>query len=102
MSTFANQIVFITGAGSGLGRQLALTLAEEGAAIVAVDLKPDPLAALAADLGGRPFAWAVADVTDLPALRAAVNDLEQRQGPIDLLIANAGIGRETSALNFHA
>jgi NAD(P)-dependent dehydrogenase (short-subunit alcohol dehydrogenase family) len=102
MPAFANQVVFITGAGSGLGRQLALTLAAQGASIVAVDLKPEPLEALGKELGGTRYAWAIADVTDVNALRKAVKDLEQRIGPVDILIANAGIGCDTSALNFHA
>ena len=102
MAAFVNQVVFITGAGSGLGRQLALIFAAEGAAIVAVDLKADSLEALGKDLSGARYAWSVADVTDVAALRTAVKDLEQRVGPIDLLIANAGIGCGTSALDFHA
>lgn len=102
MSKFANRIALITGAGSGLGRQLALTLAEDGAAIAAVDLKPEPLAALEAELKGKPIAWAVADVTDRTTLRPAIAELRERLGPIDLLIANAGIGIETPALAFRA
>src|SRR5262245_8695460 len=102
MSSFANQNILITGAGSGLGRQLALMLAAEGASILAVDLKPDSLEALRKDLGGTRHAWSVADVTDVAALRHAAKDLEQRVGPVDVLIANAGIGRETSADNFRA
>jgi NAD(P)-dependent dehydrogenase (short-subunit alcohol dehydrogenase family) len=100
MASFANQVVLITGAASGLGRQLALTLAAEGAAIAALDLQSEPLQKLAADLAGKRCAWAVADVTDPAALRVAVDSLQERLGPIDLLIASAGIGRETSALAF--
>jgi NAD(P)-dependent dehydrogenase (short-subunit alcohol dehydrogenase family) len=102
MPAFANQVVFITGAGSGIGRQLALALAAEGAAVVAVDLKPEPLEALGKDLGDARYAWAIADVTDITGLRSVVKDLERKIGPVDILIANAGIGRDTSALNFHA
>jgi NAD(P)-dependent dehydrogenase (short-subunit alcohol dehydrogenase family) len=102
MSTFANQVVLITGAGSGLGRQLALTLAAEGAAIAAVDLNDEPLAALAKELAGKRIAWAVGDVTDREALRAAVTQVRERLGPIDSLIASAGIGMENSALQFRA
>ena len=40
MAAFANQVAVITGAGSGLGRQLAMLLAGEGAAIAAIDLHP--------------------------------------------------------------
>jgi short-subunit dehydrogenase len=100
MQPFAKRVTLITGAGSGLGRQLALTLAGQGAVIAAIDLKPEPLTALAADLGTSPSSWAVADVTDRSALHEAVTQLQTRLGPVDLLIANAGIGRETSALTF--
>jgi short-subunit dehydrogenase len=97
-----NRVVLITGAGSGLGRQLAVTLAGEGMAVAAIDLQADPLAALAADLAGKPVAWARADVTDRTALHQAVEQIRQRLGPIELLIASAGIGRETSGLDFRA
>jgi NAD(P)-dependent dehydrogenase (short-subunit alcohol dehydrogenase family) len=101
MSVFANQVVLITGAGSGIGRQLAVTLAGEGAAIAALDLAPEPLTALAAALPGK-HAWAVADVTNRDQLRVAVAQLREQLGPIDILIASAGIGIETSALSFRA
>jgi NAD(P)-dependent dehydrogenase (short-subunit alcohol dehydrogenase family) len=102
MSVFENRVALITGAGSGIGRQLARRLSAEGARIAAVDLRPDGLASLGAELPGKPFAGEVADVTDLAAMRDAVPRLETQLGPIDILIANAGIGKETSALNFRA
>ncbi len=102
MHSFANQVVLVTGAGSGLGRQLAANLASEGAAIAAIDLKADLLAALAAELPGRRVAWAVADVTDRATLYNAVVKVSKELGPIDVLIANAGIGIENSALAFRA
>jgi short-subunit dehydrogenase len=102
MTSFANRVVLVTGAGSGLGKQLALLLADEGAAVAGIDLKPEPLTALAAELPGKPFAWAVADVTDRVALAKAVGQLSSQLGPVDVLIANAGIGIESSALAFRA
>jgi NAD(P)-dependent dehydrogenase (short-subunit alcohol dehydrogenase family) len=100
MDSFANRVVLITGAAQGIGRQLALQLAAEGAAIAAVDLQDKPLEMLASELAGKSLAWAVADVTDRAGLRAGVAELEKKLGPIDVLIANAGIGRENSALAF--
>ena len=101
MTSFANQVALITGAGSGIGRQLALVLAREGAKIAAIDLSAEPLTSLEAELPGK-SAWALADVTDRETLTRAVGELEAKLGPTDLLIANAGIGRETSALSFRA
>jgi NAD(P)-dependent dehydrogenase (short-subunit alcohol dehydrogenase family) len=100
----APRVALITGAGSGIGRELARTLARDGMAIAAVDLKSEGLAALETELKqlGRKMAWEIADVTDAPALRDKVSLLEQRLGPIDLLIANAGIGLETPSLDYRA
>jgi NAD(P)-dependent dehydrogenase (short-subunit alcohol dehydrogenase family) len=102
MSSLTHQVALITGAGSGLGRQLALALAADGVAIGAIDLAPESMASLASELPGKLMAWAVADVTDRTALRKGVAQLQERLGPIDLLIANAGIGIETTAEDFRA
>jgi short-subunit dehydrogenase len=102
MSSFARQVVLITGAASGLGRQLAQAVAAEGASVAAVDLRAEDLGSLASELGGKPCAWAPADVTDRSALETAVAHLRGQLGSINLLIACAGIGIETSALHYQA
>src|SRR5712664_3807352 len=89
MGAFSNQAVLITGAGSGLGRQLAIHLAREGAAIAAIDLTAEPLQALAAELPGKSTAWAIGDVTDRDVLTKAVEEVRRKLGRIDVLIANA-------------
>lgn len=96
------KVALITGAGQGIGRALAQELAGKGTAIAAVDIRDDGLRTLAQEFtaGKRPFAWRVADVTDAPALACQIAGLEAELGPADLLIANAGIGVETSALKF--
>ncbi|MCS6977143.1 MAG: SDR family NAD(P)-dependent oxidoreductase [Gemmatales bacterium] len=101
---FNNEVVLITGAGGGLGRQVALEMARRGAIIAAVDLAAEPLERLLADLKAANCAggWEVADVTDRPGFSAAVERLEQRVGPIRIAIANAGIGIKTSAVEFRA
>src|SRR5271165_1615504 len=71
MESFADRVVLITGAASGIGREFARVLAGEGARIAALDLRADSLEKLAADLKGKHVATAVADVTDLNAVRAA-------------------------------
>jgi short-subunit dehydrogenase len=83
---------------------LAAALAREGAGIAAVDRLADGLTGLQSELtgAGSRIACAVADVTDFPALREAANKLAGQLGPVDLLIANAGVGLETSALCLNA
>ena len=98
------QVALITGAASGLGREVARLLAQEGIAIAALDVNRDGLACLKDELTRqlRRCAIAVADVTQPAQLQAEVAGLEQQLGPIDLLLASAGIGRETSALQYSA
>jgi NAD(P)-dependent dehydrogenase (short-subunit alcohol dehydrogenase family) len=102
MQSFQERVVLITGAASGIGRQLALMLAGEGARIAALDRQKEALDQLEADLQGRSIAQAVADVTDLAAVRSAVAQLEAQLGPTDLMIASAGVGIETPAETFRA
>jgi short-subunit dehydrogenase len=101
MSTFADRVVVITGAGSGIGRQFALQLAREGAKIAALDLREEGLKTLADEIR-TPLEWAVADVTDFAGLQATISSLEEKLGPTDILIANAGVGRETHTADYNA
>jgi NAD(P)-dependent dehydrogenase (short-subunit alcohol dehydrogenase family) len=101
MPWFADQVILITGAGSGIGCELARALAAEGARIGAVDCNGAALEQIAVLLGKR-AAYAVADVTDLSRLRRAVAGLEERLGPTDVFIANAGIARETPVETYRA
>ena len=98
------KVALITGAGRGLGRELALALARTGIAIAAVDRDPEGLVTLAAELRRekRTIAWELADVTDAPSMAAKLALLEEQLGPIDLAIANAGIGKDTPAHDFRA
>lgn len=103
MSFFSGRVVLITGAGSGLGREMAMALAREGAAVAAVDIQAEGLESLRSVMPeSRRFASAVADVCDRAALQAAVAQLGASLGTIDVAIANAGIGFETSGLAFQA
>ena len=105
MGALDGKVALITGAARGQGRCHSVMLAREGAAIIAVDIcaqidtveyplaTPDDLAetvSLVRDAGGR-IVPIQTDVRDLTALRGAVADAESVLGPVDIVIANAGI-----------
>jgi 3-hydroxybutyrate dehydrogenase len=77
----------VTGAGRGIGREIAATLTRAGATVTALGRKPAALEELVAK-GDARFA-VTADVTDPAAVTAAIREAAARQ-PIDILIANAG------------
>jgi short-subunit dehydrogenase len=97
-------VALITGAASGIGRALAMALAKRGWAIAALDCRDEGLIELAGELAAQQkrCGWAVADVTHAEQLQDKVRELEQALGPTDMLIASAGIGLETSALDLRA
>jgi NADP-dependent 3-hydroxy acid dehydrogenase YdfG len=83
-------VVAITGGGRGIGRAMGRALAAEGARVAVCDLDGDTAAATAAELGGDAIGLAV-DVTDHAALVAFIDTVEERLGPLDVMINNAGI-----------
>ncbi len=94
---FANQVAVITGASSGIGWELAKALAARGCAVGLLARRRDKLEALAKEIeaaGGR-AAVAVANVADRHETVAAIHQLRDALGPVDLLIANSGVGLPT-------
>jgi 3-hydroxybutyrate dehydrogenase len=88
-----DKIAIVTGAASGIGRQIAATFAREGARVVIADLNRDAAEAAAAELkaqGGEAMAVA-ADVTDEAQVNAAVASVVSAWGGVDVLVSNAGI-----------
>ena len=90
-----DKVVLITGGGSGLGREMGLTFAREGAKIGVNDIRPESASNVVTEIeraGGkaRPF---VADVSNSAAVRKMFTDFVAAFGTIDILINNAGIGR---------
>lgn len=80
--------VIVTGAGSGIGRALALGFCRDGAAVVGVDQDEERLAALG-EVGVRTV---TGDVTDPATLVAAVTAALELRGRVDVLFNNAGFG----------
>ena len=78
----------ITGGGSGVGRAIALALAEAGVEVTICGRRADALEAVAAE-NGRIHGIA-ADVTDEQAVMALYEKAEAARGPFDIVIANAG------------
>jgi NAD(P)-dependent dehydrogenase (short-subunit alcohol dehydrogenase family) len=97
--SFTGKQAIITGAGSGIGAALSRALVREGAEVVCTDINADAAAQTATALGDRARS-ARLDVTDPAAVQAAVDEVVNRTGRLDLMFNNAGIvwGGDTELL----
>ena len=96
MSSLADQIAVVTGAGRGIGRAISLQFASEGASVVCVSRTLDNAEKTAADVRalGR-NAWAVAvDVADGIAVTSAAERILTDAGRVDILVNNAGVTKD--------
>jgi 3-hydroxybutyrate dehydrogenase len=87
------KVAIVTGAASGIGREIARAFAREGAKVWIADLTLEAAQAAAAEIeneGGAAKALAV-NVTDPTQVDAGVNEVVERHGAIDVLVSNAGI-----------
>jgi len=94
--SFENKVALVTGAGRGIGRAIAATLAREGAAVVCVSRSADSCGSAAEAIeaaGGEAFSMAV-DVADEAAVAQACETLLKERESIDILVNNAGITRD--------
>lgn len=96
--SLANQVVVITGASSGIGWALARALADKGCKVGLIARRRELLEQLGREIeqAGGQCALAVADVGDRQATLGAFAQLREKLGPVDLMIANAGVGRPTT------
>ena len=99
MTSVQDKVVFITGAGRGIGAEVARRLHNKGAKLVLTDLGEAELKSIAAELGGDGrVLTVVADVRDLQAMQAAADQAVEKFGGIDVVVANAGIASYGSVL----
>lgn len=94
------RVAWITGASTGIGRELALKLSAEGVKVAASARSADKLDELA-KASGLITVFPL-DVADLDATRRCVDAIEQRLGPIDLAVLNAGTWAPMTADRFDA
>jgi len=109
VGSFRDQVVLITGASSGIGRETALTFARQGAAVALAARRRaqlEDVAAAVTGAGGRALVVPT-DVTDVRATRATVAKVRHQWGRVDILVNNAGLLRpapveQLSAADFEA
>ncbi|WP_396904456.1 acetoin reductase [Mycolicibacterium phlei] len=87
------KVALVTGAGRGIGRGIALRLAQDGADIALVDVTADDIAAVAGEVTaiGSKATTFVADVSDRDAVFAAVEHAHSALGGFDIMVNNAGV-----------
>lgn len=89
------QVAFVTGAGRGIGKAIALRFAQEGADIAVADLNSGWAQATGKEitaLGRRAFVQSV-DVSDCDQIQAVIREAATTLGRLDILVNNAGIGK---------
>ena len=102
----SGRIAFITGAGSGIGRAIALRFAKQGATVIATDVDEDKAAVTAADAGNGASHYQM-DVGDEAAVACVYAEVARRHARLDIQVSNAGVTARTPFLEvplekFHA
>ena len=97
---FENQVVWVTGASSGIGEACARAFASEGAKIILSGRRTDALNNIAGSINSESMILAF-DTTDYEALPGIVEQACNWQGKIDILVNNAGVSQRSLAIDTH-
>jgi short-subunit dehydrogenase len=95
--SFADQVAVVTGASSGIGWALCKELAGQGCKVGLLARRREQLEQLAKEIeqAGGTAALAPADVSNREQTLEAIHSLSRNLGPVDILVANAGVGAPT-------
>jgi len=90
MRRFTGRVAVVSGAARGMGKAVALRLAEEGATVVAVDINGEGAAATAKEIGGESLSWQC-DIGDPPSVAKLFGAVAGKAGKLDVLVNAAAI-----------
>jgi NAD(P)-dependent dehydrogenase (short-subunit alcohol dehydrogenase family) len=88
----SGKVAIVTGAGSGIGKQVAIALAREGYAVALAGRRKEPLEATAAEVKESAALIVPTDVSDPASVKALFDRTREKFGRLDLLFNNAGVG----------
>ncbi|MGF9712449.1 3-oxoacyl-ACP reductase FabG [Paenibacillus naphthalenovorans] len=96
MINLTGKSAIVTGSGRGIGRAIAVKLAELGAAVTICDISEEIASATVSELRQRGLEadYFVLDVADADAARALIEKTAEKRGKLDILVNNAGINRD--------
>ncbi|QTD55032.1 SDR family oxidoreductase [Parasphingorhabdus cellanae] len=97
LGAYAGRMALVTGAGDGIGKMLAIKLAEAGMTVCVQDIREEAAAAVALDIGDGAFSMSF-DISDRDAAAAAAESFARDHGDLAMLWINAGVGVGASIL----